>query len=42
MTGAPDGHISEETAIRPQDVIRLGPHLPPLPNHAPRRLIPAP
>ena len=36
MHGVPDGYIPEETAIRPHNVIPSGPHLPPVPDHAPR------
>ena len=34
-----EGHITEETKIYPQDVVCLGPHLPPQPYHAPRHPI---
>ena len=38
----PDGDIPEETAVRPQDVIRPGPHLPSLSDHPPRPPVPTP
>ena len=42
MPGVLDGYIPEETAIRPQNVIHLGPNLPPLPDHYPRPPVPTP
>ena len=42
MPGVPDGHISKETSIRPQNVFRPGLHLPSLPYHASRPPILAP
>ena len=38
----PDGNISEDTAVRPQDVVRPGPHFPSVPKHPPYPLIPTP
>ena len=35
VTGVLDGHVPEETAVRPQDGVRPGLHLPPHPDHGP-------
>ena len=37
-----DGDIPKEKAIRPQDVVRPGLHLPSSPKHSPRPPIPTP
>ena len=37
-----DGDIPEKTAVRPQDVVRLGPHLPSVLKYPPRPPIPTP
>ena len=38
----PDGDVSKETAIRPQDIVRPGPHLPPLSYTNPCPPVPSP
>ena len=42
MPWVSDGHITENTTICPQDIVCLGPYLPPKPYHAPRPPIPSP
>ena len=42
VPGVPDGDITEETVVRPYDLIRPGPHLLSLPLHSPRPPFPAP
>ena len=42
MPGILDGDISKEAAIRPHNLFRPVPHLPPLSDHARRPPVPAP
>ena len=42
MPGIPDGDISKELTIRPQNVVRSGTHLPSLPDHTSRPPVLAP
>ena len=38
----PDGHVLEDPTVRSQNVVRLGPHYPPLPHFYPCPPIPTP
>ena len=42
VSGVLDGYVPEQTAVCPKNVIRPGPHLPALPEHAPITTIPRP
>ena len=39
VPGIPDGHILEQTMVRPKEVVRTGPHLPSVTDHAPHSYV---